>query len=43
MKKFDLNAYGVEEMGLDEMSAVDGGVFPLLICMGFALIFTAKE
>jgi len=25
MKKFDLNAYGVEEMGVNEMCTVDGG------------------
>jgi len=27
MKKFDLNAYGVEEMGVNEMYIVDGGFF----------------
>jgi len=31
MKKFDLNAYGVEEMGVNEMCTVDGGLMEITL------------
>jgi len=42
MKTLDLNAYGVEEMNVNEMEKVDGGILEVLLIQAIGLYLTSQ-